>query len=736
MQKSTKDDFRALKHIFLYAIMDAKRYKRCDMTERIKRLTELTLAGKMFAEPIKTEYDAADILLPKHEMQSKRICEYILNQEPMLTEYSLMTGFFNFDASVVGDAFRRYGYAGTRKANTLFYRKITDGLSTMEWQHATADYTKILRKGFHGIIGEIEDSMKKHTEPEKIEYLKALYRVANAMIAWAHKCSECALALSKRVENPQYKKNLEKLSDALARVPEFAPESFYEAVLSIYLCFSLDPDSVGTLDRYLYPFYKKDIESGTMTKEEASEYLQELFLMLQAATKINNTNFTRGGESHFCIGGYLPNGEDGFSELSRLIAESLMDLPTYIPQITLRWTKKTPREVFRFMMDCERKDPHKRIAFQNDEMRIKAYTEICGIPYEKAVCYTTIGCNEPAFPGAITGGNSKINFLRSTARLFHENGALIENAKSFEEFFEVFKKEFFSDLDLAYAYDDHYNSIRAEDADYVSSLIFNDCIENAKPLTQGGGNTVVASPMCIGIANVIDSLAVVKQFVFDEKLFTMGELIAALKANWEGYEDMRVMIEKRGKFFGNDDETSNFAAQSFYLALYEHLKNKTNLFGYHFLIGDLIGYHPHHQYFGMQTLATPDGRFSGEPLKFGRGQSGGHDREGLSALLNSIAKADPTGIGCGSTVTNIMLDEALIKNDENFEKTVDLLLTYFKNGGVHFQLTYVSKEDLLKARCTPENYKNLRVRVSGFSDYFVKLNDGLQDDIIKRTEKK
>ena len=104
------------------------------MNERIARLTELTLAGKMFAEPTKTEYDAADLLLPKLEMQSKRICEYILNQEPMLTEYSLMTGFFNFDASVVGDAFRRYGYPGTRKANTLFYRKITDGLSTMEWQ--------------------------------------------------------------------------------------------------------------------------------------------------------------------------------------------------------------------------------------------------------------------------------------------------------------------------------------------------------------------------------------------------------------------------------------------------------------------------------------------------------------------------------------------------------------------------------------------------------------------------
>jgi formate C-acetyltransferase len=455
--------------------------------------------------------------------------------------------------------------------------------------------------------------------------------------------------------------------------------------------------------------------------------------MLQAATN-KNGHFTRGGESHFCIGGYLPDGEDGFTELSRLIVESLIDLPTYIPQVTLRWTKKTPREAFRFMLDCERRDPHKRIAFQNDEKRIKCYTEICGIPFEKAVGYTTVGCNEPAFLGAITGSNSKINFLRSTESVFHKKSKLIENAKSFDEFFEVFKAELFSDLTRAYKYDDFYNKQRSGDINYISSLFFRDCIENAKSLTQGGGNTVIASAVCIGIPNVIDSLCVVKQFVFDEKLFTMHELIGALGANWQGYEDMRTLIVKKGKFFGNDDETSNYVAQRLYSEIYEFLKDKTNLFGYHWLIGDLIGYNVHHKWFGERTKATPDGRYDGEMLKFGLGQSGGHDREGLAALLNSIAKADPDAIGCGATVTNITIDEKLIKNDDNFEKTVDMLLTYFQNGGVHFQLTYVSKEDLIKAKCTPDDYKHLRVRVSGFSDYFVNLNEAIQDDVIARTE--
>jgi formate C-acetyltransferase len=385
-------------------------------------------------------------------------------------------------------------------------------------------------------------------------------------------------------------------------------------------------------------------------------------------------------------------------------------------------------------MDMERKDPHKRIAFQNDEKRIKCYTEICGFPFEKAVGYTTVGCNEPAFLGAITGSNSKINFLRATETLFHKKAEQIVATKTFEEFYQIFLKELFSDLEIAYAYDDKYNSIRAKDINYLSSIFFQGCIEKAKSLTQGAGDIVIASPMCMGITNVIDSLIVVKQFVFDEKILTMQELISALQSNWQGYEDVRKLILKKGDFFGNDTERSNYVAQKLYQSLYEYLKAKKNIFGYQWLIGDLLGYNEHHKWFGEKMGATPDGRMAGEYLKFGLGQNGGKDRNGLTALLNSIAKLDPNGIGCGSTVTNVTIDEQLIKNDENFEKTVDMFETYFKNGGVHFQLTYVSKEDLISAKKTPDEYKHLRVRVTGFSDYFVRLQDSIQDDVIARTE--
>ncbi|MBO5270959.1 MAG: hypothetical protein J6B77_09240, partial [Clostridia bacterium] len=328
-------------------------------SERITRLTALTLQGEMYARPRKTEFDRNDIFLSEAEQDVKRLCEYIENQEPVLTEYQTMTGFFNCDASVSGDAFRRKGHKYTQALLQTHYRKPLDNLSTFEWQHATADYQTVLCKGLSGILSEIMDSLKRHSSPEKKEFLHSLVKVTHALIGWAHKCADRSRALAESTENPEYRKNLIRLSEALYRVPEHPPQSFYEAVLTIYVCFSADPDSVGMLDRYLAPFYFRDLAQKKLTREEAKEYLQELFLMLQAATRRESKYFTRGGESHFCIGGYLPNGEDGFSDLSHLILEALVALPTYIPQVTLRWTKKTPREAFRFALDCERKDPYK-----------------------------------------------------------------------------------------------------------------------------------------------------------------------------------------------------------------------------------------------------------------------------------------------------------------------------------------------------------------------------------------
>lgn len=705
------------------------------MNNRIQALCELTLAGKMFVEPIKTEFDRCDYFLSKTEMEIKRLCEYILNQEPKITEYSLFTGMFNFDGSVVGDAFNRGGHSNTALALKQFYLKKIENLSTMEWQHATGDYSRVLNKGLLGIIGDIEASLNLHQSKEEADFLLGLKKIALTLISWAEKCSKRAFEYAARMPEGTKKNNLLKLSEALLRVPKNAPSSFYEAVLCIYICFSANPDSVGTLDRYLSPFYFNDINSNRLTRDEAKDYLQELFLMLQAATRITSSHFTRGGQSHFCIGGYLKDGSDGFNELSSLIVEALTELPTYIPQLTFRWTSKSSHSNLRYMMDMERRDPHKRIAFTNDDMRIKCYTEICGIPYERAICYTTVGCNEPAFLGAIAGSTSKGNLLRSVETLFHKESKKLEKVKSFEDLYGIYEEILLSDLEKILEYDDKYNLIRSRDINYISSLFACDCIENAKSLTQGGCNYAIASPMLMGVINVIDSLAAVKDIVFDKKLISLDNLIKALHSNWQGYEHIRTLILKTADFFGNDGETSNFVTSLLYESIYKFLKDKKNIFGYQWLAGDLAGYNEHYKWFGESTLATPDGRYNGDMMKFGIGQNEGKDRCGLTALLNSVAVAHKNLIGCGSTVTNISLDKRLIEDDTQFEKLVNTLEAYFKNGGVHFQLTYVSKEDLINAKKSPENYKSIRVRVSGFSDYFVNLREAIQNDIIMRTDK-
>lgn len=705
------------------------------MNDRIKKLAEKTVKGEMFVNPVKTEYDRCDYFLSPVKMSCKRVCEYILNQEPLIVEESCFTGLITFDGSVEGDIFSRAGHKNFSVAGSLFYNKPIDNLVTFEWQHSAGDFGKIINRGLKGIKEDIELSKKNHAEDEKaIEFLETQTDFCNTVIAWAHKCSDRADAAAEKTNNEDYKRNLTNLSKGLKKVPENKAESFFEAVLSLYVCYSYVPDSIGLIDRYLYPYYKGDIEAGTLTTEDAKAYLQELFLMLQARIHKSSDRFYRGGESHFCIGGYLENGEDGFNEFSRLIVDSLMELPTWIPQISLRWTEKTPHEVLRYMLDCERKDPNKRIAFVNDTPRIKGLMKYNNISYEEAVNYTMIGCNELALPGGIVFGFDQMNILRSVENTFFNRSNDIINAERFDDFFNIYKEELFNDLQKADEICEGLQNIRNRDTNIVSNIFINGCIENAKSISPESAQFLSVG-ILIGLPNVIDSLSVTKQFVFDKKLCSMSELVSAVKSNWEGYEDLRALIMNEGYFFGNDDECSNKIANRLFETLAEW--NDTHYYlGKKRMFGNLVGYNEHHKFFGNSTKATPDGRFDGDMLTFGIGQGGGKDREGLTALLNSVAKCDPYSVLTGPSVTNIMLDEQLIKKDESFEKLVYMFETYFKMGGTHFQLTYVSKEDLISAQKEPEKYKNLRVRVSGFSDYFVLLNRGLQDDILLRTEKR
>lgn len=704
------------------------------MNDRIKSLVDKTVKGEMRVKPVATEYNRTDLFLSPVKMSGKRVCEYIVNQEVQITEESCFTGLFLFDGSVEGDIFGRAGHKNFRIAQDNFYNKPVDNLLTFEWQHSVGDFSKIITYGISGIKKNIESSMSVHrNNASSIEFLETQADICNSIIKRAHAASEKAQKVSGEVGNPEYKENLAGLATALKKVPEFPAESFYEAVLCLYFVYPFIPDSIGLIDRYLYPFYRRDIDSGTLTTEKAKEYLQELFLMLQARINIKSDRFYRGGESHFCIGGYLENGDDGFNELSKLVVESLMELPTWVPQISLRWTKKTPRDVLRYMLDCERNDPNKRIAFVNDEPRIKGLMKYTGLSYKEAVSYTMMGCNELALPGGMVFGFDPMNIVRSVESVFHKRSNDIIQAVDFEAFYHIFEEELFKDLQAAEQISKGFQEIRSRDCNLVSNIFLEGCIENAKSCTQGGLTRYIAVGLPIGISNVIDSLSVTKQFVYDEKIISMAEFVEVLKNNWNNCPELRERILKKGSFFGNDDDRSNEVARRVIKSI-DKWNNDENYLKKKWVFGNLIGYNEHNKFFGKATKATPDGRYDGDDISFGLGQTLGKDRNGITALLNSVAKCDPEALFTGPSVTNVLLDENLVKEDASFEKLVDLFQAYFINGGTHFQLNYVSKEDLINAKKSPENYRNLRVRVSGFSDYFVFLNDALQDEIIQRTK--
>lgn len=706
------------------------------MTDRIQRLATKTVNGEIWVESIHPEFDRCDVFLDPDIMNAKRSAEYILAQKPFITEDTALTGYLRFDDDrVFGDIFGRSGHPNFAM-HRPFYNAPVDELCTFEWQHSVADFNKVLKIGIQGFKDEIAASRQKNTDEKSKIFLDGVDRIADAIIGWANKCADEAQALAKNASSDEAKTRLNKLATALRRVPEHPAESFYEAVLSVYIIYAFVPDSIGTIDRFFYPFYVKDIANGTLTVDEAKEYLQELFLMLQFRVSIKSDRFYRGGESHFCVGGYLPDGSDGFNELSRLIIDAMLELPTYIPQISLRWTKKTPPEVLRYAMDCERKDPNKRIAFVNDEPRIKALMEIAGFSYELACGYTMVGCNEPQLPGGIYMGGCDLNYPKCIEWMLLNRIDDLKKATDFDQVYEIFEQEHSKMLDKAVEWYEKFQSLRARDTNFVSTMFFEGSIERAKSITQGGAKNAIATLGAIGITTVIDSLTAIKQHVFDEKTFTIEQLHDALVKNWQGYEQMRSHILRTTNFFGNNHELSDSIAKRVATSMAEYFAPKRSKYGYNFLLGNLIGYNQHNKFFGELLMATPDGRYKGDAISFGIGQTDGKDREGLSSLLISVAKLNQNLILCGSTVTNILLEEQLIKNDANFEKLVKLFETYFKLGGLHFQLNYISRHDLLNAQKEPEKYRSLRVRVSGFSDYFRLLNEDLQDDIIRRTEVK
>lgn len=703
-------------------------------TGRIQRLLARALDHDVRPDPVAVKYDPADLALPEPIRIGKRLKEYISAQPVTLRADEELVGWLSFDGSVENDLFPRRGHRAFGAACGQYYCQPQDALATFEWQHSSIDYPKLVNGGLVQIRAEIKASKAKWAgNKERLDYLKGMELAMDGLEARVANCvAECRRQAAAEPDAARKAKLLE-MAERCARVPMQPATSFVDAVQSIYFCFDCLMDAIGRIDQYLAPFYFADIKKGALTRIQAEEALQELFIYIDAHTSHKSGNYDKGGECHMTVGGLTPDGKDGWTEFSQLVVEAMMALDLKRPQMSFRWHPGTKRETLRFILDCERKDPNMRVALDGDMPRVLAFTKRFGMPVEKARNYCMTGCNECTFMGGVSLGGCKWNVIRTMDSLFTKRRGEVLACRTWESFQKLFEDQFRHEFDAYVVWFDKFNELRAGDCNVLSALFLTGCIENAQSPTRGGASCGDALVLMIGEPNLVDSLCIVRQFVFEEKRCTMAELADALAANWEGHETLRREILREGKFFGANDPFTNEVAQFMHLALARISEGRRDRFGNLFDFGNLAGYHDHGAKFGRVTGPTPDGRKRGEDMSFGSGPAMNHGTDAATSALLSVARMDPEHLLVGGGIMNLSLPASTVSDDAEFEKVVILVETYFREGGVHLQLNHVSRETLIDAQKHPEKYPNLRVRVSGFSGYFVRLRKTTQDEIIART---
>ena len=702
---------------------------------RIQRLLARALDHDVFPKPVKVEYDPADMSLPEPVRIGKRLAEYMAAQPVAIREDEELVGWLPFDGSVESDLYRRTGHkVFSDVCMKDYYLKPKERLAIFEWQHTCADFPKIVKEGLAGIRRDIEASRLKWAgNKERLDYLRGMELALDGIEKRAANCASECRRLAEAEPDPVRRATLLEMAERCERVPVNPAQTFDEAVQTVFFCYDFLSDAIGRLDQCLAPLYFADMAAGRMTREKAEERLQELFIFIDAHTPHSFVNYDKGGECHMTVGGLTPDGRDGWTDFSRLVVESCLALNLIRPQMSFRWHPGTRREVLRFMLDCERRDPNKRIAFDGDAPRVAAFERRVGFSPELARDYCITGCNEPTFMGGFSCGGFHMNAARCIERVFTARRSDALACANWDDFAALFTEELNHDLAEADALSKEFNAIRSRDCNVLSALFMAGCIERAKSPTRGGASRLIPVIDLLGTPNVIDSLCVVRQFVFDERRCTMKELADALAADWEGHEQLLADIRRDGRRYGANDPFTNEMARFYHAAVARFAEGRRDFFGMPLTFGNHTGYNDNATKFGRLTGATPDGRRKGDFLSFGGGPSAEHGPDAATSVLLAAAQMDPEGAMCGTSILNLSVPPSVVTDDGDFEKLVVMVETYFRMGGLHLQLNHVSRETLIDAQKHPEKYPNLRVRVSGFSGYFVRFKKTIQDEIIART---
>lgn len=635
--------------------------------------------------------------------------------------------------------------------------------------HVTVKYDKVLSVGYKGILEEIRAEKAKQNVGDadfntKRAFLDAAEMSCEAVITYARRYARLALEMLEKETDENRKRELAIIARNCSRVPENGASNFYEACQSFWFVQMLlqvessgHSISPGRFDQYMYPYYKKDIESGEITKEFAQELLDCIWVKLNDLNKIRDAASAEGfaGYSLFqnlIAGGQNIYGEDATNDLSYMCLEATLHVMLPAPSMSVRVWNKSPHD---FLIKAAKvtRTGVGLPAYYNDEVIIPSLLSR-GLTIDDARDYGIIGCVEPQKAGKTWGWHDAAFFnMCRVLELTFSNGrdtdgtqvgiasGDIDTFKTFDDFFEAYKKQMKYCISLLVNADNAIDVAHAERCPlpYLASMV-DDCIKRGKTPEQGGAIYNFTGPQGFGIANVADSMFAIRTLVFEQKKYTLHEIKDALDNNFgldggenaQKYAAIREDILSLDKY-GNDDDNVDMLARRAAYTYTKQIQDFKNPRGGQFQAGlyPVSANVP----LGAQTGATPDGRYAHKPVADGVSPSAGFDTHGPTASANSVAKLDH-GIASNGTLFNMKFHPSALEGDSGLESFVALVRGYFDQKGSHMQFNVVSRETLRDAQKNPDKYRSLVVRVAGYSALFTTLSKSLQDDIINRTEQR
>ena len=644
------------------------------------------------------------------------------------------------------------------------------GVFTEFMEQRAAGHTAMDGKMYHEGLLDVKARIQKRIsqldyiyDPEatdKQQELEAMAISCDAAILFAERHAELAEKMAAQTNDPLRKAELLKIADVCHHVPAHAPRDLWEAIQMYWFVHlgtvtelnGWDSMNPGHIDQHLFPFYQQGIAEGTLTRDQAKELISCLWIKFNnqpAPPKVGVTALESGTYNDFTninIGGIDRNGNSAANEISYIILEVQEELQEELhelqPGLSIHIAENTPDD---FLLAGIRviRQGHGYPSVFNPDTYVKEMTR-AGKSLEDAREGGCSGCIEVGAFGKeaylLTGYLNTPKILEITLN----NGIDPETGKklglqtgdprtfqSFEELYDAWHRqmEYFVNLKLSVNnYIERMFSLYAP-ATFLS-LYIDDCIEKGKDYYSGGARYNTTYIQCTGLGTITDCFTTLKKHVFEDKRYTMDEILTACKDNWQAEEVMRQYIRNHTPFFGNDDPYADDIAVRVYEDLVKAIEGRPNTRGGKTQLNMLST--TCHNYFGSVCGATPNGRFAHFAISDGTSPAHGSDSHGPTAVIKSLGKLDQTK--SGGTLLNVRFVPNLLKREEDMCKLGHLIRTYFKFGGHHIQFNIVDTATLLDAQQHPDQYRDLLVRVAGYSDYFNDMTEQLQNEIIARTE--